>query len=1010
MYAITRHVLKLGALLLIVGVLAGLGAMGGGSTAMAAPAGASVMTALPAATCTSPAPGERVCDLWAKAGTLTLADTSSVPIWGFTDSAGGTAQLPGPALIVNQGEVVTVNFGNDVPGETISLSFPGQDLIPDLTGVGTGLSTSYTFTPTVPGTYSYEAGLTPNGARQVAMGLFGALVVRPAGDPGSAYGAGTTFDDEYLLVFNEIDPAFNADPAGFSMQTFKAEYWLINGKSYPDTDLLPAAPGNDVLLRYLNGGVRSRYVSILGLEQTALGIDSSQLPYTYTVASEALGSGQSLDVMVSIPATASEGERYALYNPGLQLQNGTALTGGEATALGGLLTFLEVSGGAALPDVGPLPSNVRVVPSPTSGNAGVTLSATLDETATGGSSVDAWEFFINELGADGTSVYSHTIPAPATTVLVSTTIPSSTLALLPAGDVTFYVRGRDANGNWGPAGSAVLDLVVEGPMIRGVSATPAPTNGTVDVLLRATADNTATGNINVTAAEYFIDTPGTPGSGTAMALNKPPAPLVGVDATIAAADVAALAEGLHTIYIHGLDELGNWGAFGTIDLMVDKIGPTSEGIGLVPNPNNGTLPVNPYAYAVRLTIRVGDTSVIERAEGFIDYDPANDPDGSGFPLMAVDALFNMTVEQAFVDIPLSTISVLTEGLHTVEFHGKDIAGNWGPTNSMDLIIDKTGPDASGLSIQPNPTGGAPFVQLQATVTDPANGTAGASNISAAEWFVDVDPGPGNGGPLAAVDGLFDSSTEMVLATIGVGGWSNGPHLAWVRAGDAAGNWGPASSVPFNVTGNNANNVFMDGFETGAFAAWSRTVGAVSIVPEAAMEGALGMKALLSGSAPAYAVDTNPAAETSYRASFYFNPNDADTLGQAHDLFVGHSADGTRIFGIQFETGASGPEVRAWVRSGGVDTFTNWYPIANAAQQLAIEWKSGADATFGLSVDGALQEALSGLDTAAYQLEEVWLGPSGGLVDGMSGSEYLDSFVSMREASAQHKIYLPMISR
>ncbi|MBM0240050.1 multicopper oxidase domain-containing protein, partial [Micromonospora sp. ATA32] len=52
--------------------------------------------------------------------------------------------------------------------------------------VAPGATRSYTFTAHRPGTYLYEAGHTALGARQVAMGLVGALVVRAprlAGDP-----------------------------------------------------------------------------------------------------------------------------------------------------------------------------------------------------------------------------------------------------------------------------------------------------------------------------------------------------------------------------------------------------------------------------------------------------------------------------------------------------------------------------------------------------------------------------------------------------------------------------------------------------------------------------------------------------------------------------------------------------------------------------------------------------------------------------------------------------------
>ena len=1009
MKPITRHVLRIGAWLLLAAVVAVIAALGSGSVALAAPGTAE---ALPATTCTSPTPGERVCDLWAKSGTLTLADGSSVTIWGFADSAGGAAQLPGPALIVNQGEIVTVNLTNDLASETVSLSFPGQALIPDLTGVPSGGSTSYTFTPTEPGTYSYEAGLTNNGARQVAMGLFGALIVRPAGDPGSAYGAGTSFDDEYLLVVNEIDPDLNADPNGFAIQNFKADYWLINGQSYPDTAVLPTAPGNRVLLRYLNGGIRSRYVAILGLEQTVLGIDSSQLPFTYTVTSEALGSGQALDVMTTIPVSATEGERFSLYNPGLQLHNAGEMAGNGTTAFGGLLTFLEVSGGAALPDIGPLASNAQVAPSPTTGSQGVTLTVTLDEVTTGGSNVDTWEYFIDNLGADSTGI-SMTVGAPAPQVVVSAFVPSTTLDLLLPGDVTFYLHGRDALGNWGPVTSAVLDLVKDGPMIKGMSLSPNPTNGTVPLSLWATADDTATGNVHVVDAEFFFGTPGDDGTGFPMSLNMDPAPVVGIYADIPTSTLASLAEGPNTIYIHALDALGNWGGYGTIDLLLDESGPTATGLSLLPNPNNGTLPVNTSNNSVRLRALIADQlnfSGLAQAEGFIDYDPANDPDGSGFPLMASDALFNSTVEQAFVDIPLTTVRMLSQGPHIISFHGQDVAGNWGPMGTMTLIVDKTGPATSGLIAAPNPTGGATNVTLVGTATDSPNGAAPASNIAAAEWFVGYDPGEGFGTPMTAADGFFNTTSEVVLATINVGGWANGSYDISVRAKDIAGSWGAVSVVTLNVSGNLLGNILVDGFETGSLVSWQNAVGNVSAAEAAALEGAWGLAVQLNGTEPAYVVDQRPMDEADYFASFLFNPNDADTAGSSHNLLLGLNADSTPVFGIQFETGAGGPEVRGWVRSGGVETFTNWYHIANAAQRIGLAWHSGADATFDLLIDGQVVETLSGLDTTASRLEEIRLGASSGMADGMTGIEYLDSFTSTRAMAPSHVVFLPVIHR
>jgi hypothetical protein len=459
--------------------------------------------------------------------------------------------------------------------------------------------------------------------------------------------------------------------------------------------------------------------------------------------------------------------------------------------------------------------------------------------------------------------------------------------------------------------------------------------------------------------------------------------------------------------------LGNWGGYGTIDLLLDESGPTATGLSLFPNPNNGTLPVNTSNSSVRLRALIADQlnfSGLTQAEGFIDYDPANDPDGSGFPFMASDALFNSTVEQAFVDIPLNTIRMLSQGPHVISFHGQDVAGNWGPMGEVTLVVDKTGPAISDLIATPNPTGGATNVTLVGTATDSPNGAAPASNIAAAEWFVGYDPGEGFGTPMTAADGFFDTTSEAATATINVGGWPDGSYDISMRAKDAAGSWGAVSVVTLQVGGNRSGNILVDGFETGNLAGWKAAVGNVSVTEAAALEGVWGLAVQLNGTEAAYVVDQTPMDEADYYASFLFNPNNADTAGSNHNLLVGLNADSMPILGIQFETGAGGPEVRGWVRSGGVETFTNWYHIASAAQRIGLAWHSGADATFDLLINGQVVETLGGLDTTASRLEEVRLGASGEMAAGMVGTEYLDSFTSARALAPSHVVFLPLIRR
>ena len=204
-------------------------------------------------------------------------------------------QIPGPTMIVTEGQAVTVTLTNNLPtsaGNT-SILFPGFQVT--TTGGVAGLLTqeaapagtvTYTFTATTPGTHSYYSGT--QGDLQVEMGLYGAVIVLPlaanvptactGGAPNSSFGfagangaaeiawketdfrlaaaaydhAKTCYDREYLFQFSEMDPNIHnqalaqvtatvgctAGAAGCSLnvptEPYHPAYFLINGRSMPD--------------------------------------------------------------------------------------------------------------------------------------------------------------------------------------------------------------------------------------------------------------------------------------------------------------------------------------------------------------------------------------------------------------------------------------------------------------------------------------------------------------------------------------------------------------------------------------------------------------------------------------------------------------------------------------------------------------------------------------------------------------------------------------------------------
>ena len=228
---------------------------------------------------------------------LTQPDGAAIYSWGYgCDGAPSgfapagisgnctTMQVPGPTLIVTEGDTVTVKLTNSLPpsaGNT-SILFPGFQVT--TTGGVAGLLTqeaapgnpvSYTFVASSPGTRAYYSGT--QGDLQVEMGLYGAVIVLPKNVPSvcdsgtfasnmtaksfwkeadfrlanAAYDhAKTCYDREYLFQFAEMDPNVHSQALtqvmactaggmpGCSLQVptepYHPAYFLINGRSMPD--------------------------------------------------------------------------------------------------------------------------------------------------------------------------------------------------------------------------------------------------------------------------------------------------------------------------------------------------------------------------------------------------------------------------------------------------------------------------------------------------------------------------------------------------------------------------------------------------------------------------------------------------------------------------------------------------------------------------------------------------------------------------------------------------------
>jgi hypothetical protein len=259
-----------------------------------------VLSLAPAAFAAVPGISGTTFNLTAQDAYLNQPDGEAVYSWGYgcngapsgflpaaiSGASCTTMQVPGPTLIVTEGQTVTVNLLNGLPtaaGNT-SILFPGLSVT--ATGGVAGLLTreaapggtvSYSFTASTPGTHAYYSGT--QGDLQIEMGLYGAVIVLPSTVPAnctSGYPAqnatarahwgeadfrlsqaaydhpGSCYDREYLFQWAEMDARIHRQAAAqvqakagcaagtmgcsLDVQTepYHPAYFLINGRSMPD--------------------------------------------------------------------------------------------------------------------------------------------------------------------------------------------------------------------------------------------------------------------------------------------------------------------------------------------------------------------------------------------------------------------------------------------------------------------------------------------------------------------------------------------------------------------------------------------------------------------------------------------------------------------------------------------------------------------------------------------------------------------------------------------------------
>lgn len=195
-------------------------------------------------------------------------------------------------------------------------------------------------------------------------------------------------------------------------------------------------------------------------------------------------------------------------------------------------------------------------------------------------------------------------------------------------------------------------------------------------------------------------------------------------------------------------------------------------------------------------------------------------------------------------------------------------------------------------------------------------------------------------------------------------------------------------------------LFADGFESGNLAAWAKAVtrsGALTVTPQAALEGSYGMQITVDSTRSRYVRGYLPDDLPAGWLSFRFAPNGLQMAsGDTFNLFQAGSSNRSHALRLKFRFNGTDYQLRAQTRAdNGRWSSTGWIDIANMPQIIGLVWQqASADASNGsltLTIDGESVATVDGVDNDQRVISQVQWGAPSGLDLGTQGTFYLDSF-------------------
>ncbi len=233
--------------------------------------------------------------------------------------------VPGPTIHAVAGDHVRITIINHLP-EPTSIHWHGllvpsnEDGVPGVGQKPIASGATYTYDFTIQdnnyGTFAYHSHY--DDLTQVGGGMYGAFIVDPK--PGTAAAASEPkVQEDYLQIISELGP-----------------YFVINGHSFPDTDVMHVHHGDMVRVRLINMGEMIHPMHMHGHNFSIIARDGSMLTTPEPGNTIPIAPGETADLLFY--AWAAPGSVYPFH---CHILSHVMNPGQTSDEMGGLITLIQ---------------------------------------------------------------------------------------------------------------------------------------------------------------------------------------------------------------------------------------------------------------------------------------------------------------------------------------------------------------------------------------------------------------------------------------------------------------------------------------------------------------------------------------------------------------------------------------------------------------------------------------------------------------------------------------------